>query len=58
MTKRELKDKAQSDIMHALMTVHYAQSDAEASPELKAETQKQIERIEKFLGFEPGSWRD
>ena len=55
--RRELKEQAQDALMHAMSTVWYRLSDEDASLELREETRRQFERVEKMFGYELGSWK-
>ena len=57
MTTKPVKHQAQDAILHAAMNVFYHLTDEDASPELVEEAHRQINRIEKLFGYEPGTWR-
>ena len=63
-TKRERKQQAQTELLHALSTAFYRVADDggyeglddEAKEMLIADLDEQMRRIEKLFGIEPGSW--
>lgn len=55
--KKSLRQEAQDMIMHAVTVVYYKLGDENASPELEAEVRRQVGRIEKMFGYQPGSWK-
>ena len=57
MSRAELRQDAQREIMVAATTVFYRIGDNQDDypPELVAEIRKQLTRVEKLFGYEPGS---
>ena len=63
-TKRERKEQAQAELLHALSTAFYRVADEagydgmddEAREMCYADLDEQMKRIEKLFGYEPGSW--
>ncbi len=52
MAKKQIKERAQDELMHAMQAAFN-----ELTPnELRDEMDKQMERIEKLFGYEAGSW--
>ena len=49
----EIKQTAQDSLMHAMQ---YAFEETDLDPAARAELSRQMERIEKFFGYVPGSW--
>ncbi len=61
MTRTEIKDAAKKELLIAMGTVFYSlfesgQYDEETANLISAEADRQMERIEKLLGFTPGSF--
>jgi hypothetical protein len=57
-TATERRHEAQREIMTAAMGVFYRIGDNQADypPELVVEIKRQLTRVEKLFGYEPGSW--
>jgi hypothetical protein len=59
MTKTELKQKAQHELMSAMQAAFYSIADNyddETAAELTAAADDQMKRVEKLFGYVPGSW--
>ncbi len=58
MTATQRRQEAQREIMVAATTVFYRIGDNQDDypSELVAEIRKQLTRVEKLFGYEPGSW--
>jgi hypothetical protein len=54
-SKKEIKERAQDELMHSLANAFY--SDEAKDKAVFAEMDKQMKRIEKLFGYKPGSWR-
>ena len=61
MTKTEIKQKAQDELMSAMQTAFVAYLERtwrqETSEDLVAEMSRQMARVEKLFGYELGSWQ-
>ena len=55
MTKTEVKQNAQDELLHYAASAFYAAADNGASEEEVAALKQQFARIEKLFGYEPGS---
>lgn len=57
----DLKEKVQDMIMHNVMNTSYHIEDLDVSDKekqaLHSELKKQINRLEKFFGYDVGSWK-
>ena len=57
-TKTRIKHEAQDRVMKAVMMATELSRGTDGNDEaIEAEMLKQMRRIEKFLGYEPGSWK-
>ena len=56
MTKTELKNIAKEEIMFAIGHAFTKAGDSETHKDITDEMDKQYRRIEKLLGYVPGSW--
>lgn len=61
MTKNQIKRAAQDQLMAAMQTAFYAiYESGEVAPEdqdaVRDEADRQMRRVEKLFGYEPGSW--
>lgn len=56
MTKTEIKTEAKERIMYKISAAFTTWGDEEITAEVGAEMDKQMRRIERLLGYEPGSW--
>ena len=55
MTKTEMKRAAQSELL-SRMQCAFDTTYEDKSPELLAEMDQQMRRVEKMFGYVPGSW--
>lgn len=61
MTKTEIKHKAQDELLHGMQTAFARMADdislsGEELDLLRIEADKQMSRVEKMFGYEPGSF--
>lgn len=52
MTKREMKERAQDEILHYAKSVFYALADGMVDEELRPEIEKQMKRLGKLFGYD------
>ncbi len=56
MTRTEQKQQAQNNLMSAMQIAFARAYDEKDSADSIAEMSRQMERVEKLFGYEPGSW--
>ena len=56
MTRKETKHQAQAELMSAMQIAFERTPKNPAEADVTAEMSRQMERVEKLFGYEPGSW--
>lgn len=54
---KAVKQEVQDRLMHHMMSTFYELADMNADEGLVEEARRQVRRVEKLFGYEPGSWR-